>query len=115
MKHFALIFRATRPFTPEENKTRPADIAAWVKHVTEMGIHLDPRNFAETDANFSKQGNEIVSHEGPIDPTLSTIVYFDAAGKEQAVEIARIHPGLNYGVTVEVREWSTPRATPPNP
>ena len=29
---------------------------------------------------------------------------------EQALEVARIHPGLHYGVDVEVREWTFPGA-----
>jgi hypothetical protein len=28
------------------------------------------------------------------------------------MEVARIHPGLHYGVTVEVREWTSPAANP---
>jgi hypothetical protein len=31
--------------------------------------------------------------------------------RDQALNIARIHPGLHYGVTVEVREWTSPRET----
>jgi len=48
---------------------------------------------------------------GRATPRSFTIVFFDASSKEQAVEIARIHPGLHYGVTVEVREWTSPRET----
>jgi hypothetical protein len=109
MKHYALIFHATRTFTPEEQKQRPIEIAAWVKKVTDMGIVLDPRNFTETVANFSLEESKVTSRNGSNDPTLSTIVYFDSPGEEQAMDIARIHPGLHYGVTVEVREWSSPR------
>jgi hypothetical protein len=114
MKHFALIFRATRTLTPEELKQRAADIAGWVKQVTENGVSLDPRNFGETAANFSKNGSGVVSHDGSRDPSLTTIVFIDAPTKEQAVDIARIHPGLNYGVAVEVREWTSPRETKAN-
>jgi hypothetical protein len=111
MKHYALVFRATRTLTPEELKQRPVEIAAWVKRVEETGITLDPRNFEETAANFSAAGGEVVSRGGSSDSTLGTIVFFDSPSKEQAVEIARIHPGLHYGVTVEVREWTSPRET----
>jgi hypothetical protein len=111
MKHFALIFRSTRTFTPEELKQRPVDIAAWVERVTGMGITLDPRNLGEIAANFSMKENEVVSREGSSDPTLATIVFFDAPNGDQAANIARVHPGLHYGVTVEVREWTSPRDT----
>jgi hypothetical protein len=109
MQHYALIFHATRTLTPEEQKQRAIDIAAWVKKVTDMGITLDPRNFGETVANFAEDESKLVSRNGSSDPQFVTIVFFDAPNKDQAAEIARIHPGLHYGVTVEVREWASPR------
>jgi hypothetical protein len=111
MKHYALLFRSAHTFTPEELKRREVEIAAWVKRVTDMGITLDPRNFGETAANFSAEGSEIISREGSSDPTLSTIVFFDSPSREQAVNIARIHPSLHYSVNVEVRQWTSPRET----
>jgi hypothetical protein len=111
MKHYALVFRSTRTLTPEELMQRPVEIAAWVKRVTNMGITLEPRNLGETAANFSAEGSEVVSRKGPSDPTLSTIVFFDSSSRDQAVNIARMHPGMHYGVTVEVREWTSPLET----
>ena len=111
MKHYALIFHPTRTLTPDELKQRAVDIAAWVKQVTDMGITLDPRNFGETAANFVTEGNQVISREESVDSTLATIVFLDSASKEEAVNIARIHPGLRYGVNVEVREWTSPRET----
>ena len=109
MKHYALIFHATRTFTPEEQKQRAVDIAGWVKKVTDMGITLDPRNFGDTLATFALEDSKVVSRDGSSGPKPATIVFFDSPSSEQAVDIARIHPGLNYGVTVEVREWTSPR------
>ena len=111
MKHYALVFHATRTLTPEELEQRKVEIAAWVKQVTDMGITLDPRALGQTAATFSADGNEVVSREESSDPTLSNIVFFDARSRDQAVNIAQIHPGLHYGVTVEVREWTSPRET----
>ena len=109
MKHYALIFHATRTFTPEEQKQRAVDIAGWVKKVTDMGITLDPRNFGETLATFVLEDSKVISRNGASGPNPATIVFFDSPSSELAVDIARIHPGLNYGVTVEVREWTSPR------
>ncbi len=114
MQHYALIFHATRPLTPEEQQRRGPEIQTWVKAVNSKGITLDPRAFGETVAAFSQQ-DTTVTRNGSTDPALVNIVYFDAPGKEQALEIARIHPGLHYGVSVEVREWSTPRLAVPSP
>jgi hypothetical protein len=115
MKHYALLFHTSRTLTPDEQKQRALDIAAWVKGVTEMGVALDPRSLGETAANFSTEGGEIVSRHGSSDPTFSNIVFFDCSSREQAVEIARRHPGLHYGVTVEVRQWTSPRETAAKP
>jgi hypothetical protein len=109
MQHYALIFHATRSLTPEEQKQRTLDIAAWVKTVTDKGITLDPRNFGEPVANFASEEGKVVSRNGASNPKFVTIVFFDSPGSDQAMEIARIHPALRYGVTVEVREWTSPR------
>ena len=109
MKHYALIFHSTRTFAHEELKQRAVDIAAWVKKVTDMGITLDPRNFGDTLAAFVMEDSKVVSRNGSSGPKPATIVFFDSPSSEQAVDIARIHPGLHYGATVEVREWTSPR------
>lgn len=109
MKHYALIFQATRTLTPEEQKQRATDIAGWVKRVTDMGITLDPRNFGDTLAAFAMEDSKVVSRNGASGPKPATIVFFESRSSEQAVDIARIHPGLHYGVTLEVREWTSPR------
>jgi hypothetical protein len=111
MKHYALLFHtnSNRPLTPNEHEQRQLEIAAWAKQVTDMGIKLDPRVLGETAANLSVEGGEIVSHEGSSDPAFRNLVFFDSASRDQAVNIARIHPGLHYGSTVEVREWTDPR------
>jgi hypothetical protein len=111
MKHYALIFRNTRTLAPEELEQRKLEIAGWVKRVADIGIMLDPRALGETAATFSAEGNEIISHQGSSDPTFRNLVFFDSPSRDQAADIARIHPGLRYGATVEVREWTSPRET----
>jgi len=114
MQHYVLLFRTTRTLTLEEQKARPADIATWIKRVTGMGIKLDPHTLGETAAAISSSGSQSVSHSGSFDPTLSNIVFFDAT-KEQATEVARLHPAPRYGVTVELREWTSPTPIAPRP
>jgi len=108
MKHYALIFHTSnRTLTPEELKQRQVEISAWAKRVTDMGITLDPRALGETAANFSGEGDKIVSHDGSGDSTF--LVFVDSQNRDQAVDVARTHPGLHYGTSVEVREWTDPR------
>jgi hypothetical protein len=117
MKHYALIFHtnSNRSLTPKEQEQRQMEITAWAKQVTDMGIKLDPRALGATAANFSVQADKIVDHEASSDPTFRNLVFFDSASRDQAVNIARIHPGLHYGSTVEVREWTDPRQAAAKP
>ena len=109
MKHYALIFHPTRTLTPEDRSTRAADIAVWVKTVTDMGITLDPR-LRRDGCELLLRGKQRLSPVmGSSNPTALTIVFFDSPRQSQAVDIVRVHPGLHYGVTVEVREWVSPR------
>lgn len=111
MKHYVMIFRATRALAPEEQKQRAADIRRWIQQVHSMGIELDPRNLGEFAEQFSLEGTSVVSHEGPADPGIVTMVFFDAPGNEQAIGVARVHPGPRYGVRLELREWAPPQVS----
>ena len=117
MKHYALIFHtsSSRTLTPQELAQRQVEITAWAKQVAAMGVALDPRALGATAANFSVEGDKIVSHDESSDPTFRNLVFFDSPSRDQAVNIARIHPGLHYGSTVEVREWTDPRQSAPRP
>jgi len=108
MHHYVMLFRSPHTPTPEEQKARAKEIYEWVQKVTAMGIHLDPRPLGDTIANLSNQGGTTITHTDPTDRTLSILVYFDAPDNTKALEVARIHPGLHYGVTVELREWAPP-------
>ena len=113
MHHYVLIFRPTRTLTADELKQRAVDIPAWVKRVTDMGITLDPKALGEFAVRLSQQDGTVVTHDGSADPTLTNLVFFDAPSQQQAMEVARIHPGLHYGVNVELRDWTSP--VPPAP
>lgn len=110
MKHYALIFYASRTLTSEELKQRQIEILAWAKEVTSMGVNLDPRGFAAPLARLLPSGGEAASGHEQIGSTFSNIVFFDSASEEQAMQVAKTHPGLRYGTTIEVREWTSPRA-----
>jgi hypothetical protein len=110
--HYVLIFRPTRKLTADELKQRAVEIPLWVQRVTDMGIKLDPKALGEFAVRFSQQDGTVVTHDGSADPSLTNLVFFDAPGQEQAIEVARIHPGLHYAVTVELREWTSPVPAP---
>ena len=73
------------------------------------GDHPGPPKFRRDAGDLRPGRQQVVSRNGSSGPKPATIVFFDSPSSEQAVDIARIHPGLNYGVTLEVREWTSPR------
>ena len=111
MKHYAMIFYSSRALTPEELKQRQVEILNWAKDVTAMGIRLDPRSFAAPVARLSLLNGEVVSGNEGEGFAFSNIVFFDSASEEQALRVAKSHPGLHYGARVEVREWTSPAQT----
>lgn len=109
MKHYAIIFCATRTLTLEELQQRKVEIAAWAKEVKTMGISLDPRSFRRPAATLSGQAGEILFHEDNGGSMFSNIVFLDSPSEDQVIDIAKTHPGLRYGATMVVREWTAPR------
>lgn len=108
MKHYVMFFRGTRSLTPAEQQQRAQEIRHWVARVMAMGIHLDPRNLADTVANLSQADGAIVDHDAPTDRALATMVFFDSPDKAEALQVARMHPSLHYGAMLELREWAAP-------
>jgi hypothetical protein len=115
MKHYALVFYASHTLTPEELKQRQIEILEWAKDVASMGIDLDPRAFGSALARLVPSGDEAASGEEGAGSAFTNIVFFDSANEEQAMRVAKTHPGLRYGTRIDVREWTRPRAAQPTP
>ena len=103
MKHYALLFYPSHTLTPGELKQRQIEILQWAKDVTSMGINLDPRAFGSPLARLAPSGGEAGSGDEGAGSAFTNIVF------------AKTHPGLRYGATVEVREWTPPRAAASTP
>lgn len=118
MLHYALLFRASRPlsdFPESEQKQRTQDIQAWVKHVAAMGIAVDPKALGHFCLRLIPKDGAVQSQRDPADSALVNFVFFDAPSEEEAIEVARSHPGPHYGVSVELRDYTIPgrAANPP--
>ena len=113
MKHYALIFYPSRTLTPEELTQRQIEILEWAQNVTSMGVDLDPRSFGSPLARLAPAGGEVASGNGGTGATFANIVFFNSANEEQVMHVAKTHPGLRYGATIELREWTPPRAAVP--
>lgn len=103
---FVLIFRqGTRTLNPEEQKQRTEEVRAWaIRHVGN-GTRLDPRVFGQESRLL---GDTAVRADGA-DAAIA-VNFLEAESFKDAVQVAESHPGLKYGVSIEVRPWSDPRA-----
>lgn|SRR5262245_5292897 len=113
MKHFLIIFRqGPKQLTESELKSRTEETRAWAQHQNAAGHKLDPHILAPEGFWIEPDGGS-----GPVSATsagaLTALLFLEARDLAQAVEIARAHPGLRYGASVEVRPWAPPPAPPP--
>src|SRR5579872_5299545 len=110
MPKFALIFRQSPfPMTEEVKQRRVKEVAAWATHLRDTGHTLEPHLLGEEHAIVVPGGS---SPRETGDPIVAILV-FDAPSFDDAKQIASTHPGLNYGISIEVRPATIP-AFPPS-
>ncbi len=113
MKSFVIIFRqGPRQLTEAELKSRTEATRAWAQQQNAAGHKLDPHILDPEGFRIEPDGGS-----APVQATaagaLTALLFLEARDLAQAVEIARAHPGLRYGASVEVRPWAPPPAPPP--
>ena len=102
MRQFAFFFRQSRQLSDVEQKQRSAEVVAWVKQQIADGRKLEPRVLAtEHDLVVSEENKSNASTNSG--GTLVAINFLEAKDFEEAVKIAKTHPGLRYDVSIEVR------------
>ncbi len=108
MKPFVIIFRqGSQPLTDADLKKRSEETRAWAQHQNAAGHKLEPRILAPENQWLSPDGNSdrtLMQAAGP----LTALLFLEANDLDQAVDIARSHPGFRYGASVEVRPWGSP-------
>ena len=115
MIQFVFLFRQ-RPSTPlsdADQKRRAEEVRAWAMRQNSAGRKLDPRLLAAENHRVNPVGKSspaVATDEGPV----VAITFLEAPDFAEAVKIAETHPGLHYGVSIEVRAWTSP-VTQPNP
>jgi hypothetical protein len=101
---YLLLFRGnkwTEDLSPEENKV--AKFTSWFERVKNSGIFKSGHPLAHNDKTVA--GRNAVT-DGPFAESKEAIAGFfiiQVDSIEQAVEITRSCPALDYGQTVEVR------------
>ena len=105
---YMLLFRGTdwhKGLSPEEIQQVITQMYAWFDRLTEQGI-LKAGQPLENEGKIVSQKKGSSVADGPFAESKEAIagyflLYVDSL--EEAVEIAKNYPALNYGATVEVR------------
>jgi hypothetical protein len=108
MKQYVLIFRqGSRTLSPEERSQLSLEIRAWAKQWIQRGYSFDPRELSPESFWVTPDHSE--SGERPV----RNLLFFAAKDFDEAVSIAKTHPGARYGTEIEVRPWAAPNQTVP--
>ena len=104
-KSFVFIFRQgpTR-LSDEEQKQRTEEVRGWAIEPIKHGRNLEPRILGDESYRLGEDARN-KSDDG----TVVALNFIEAIDISDAVDIANPHPGLRYGVRIEVRSWMDPR------
>lgn len=105
---YLLLFRGTnwdKDLSPEQLQKVVSDWAAWFERLTQQGKAVSGRPLVNEGKVVSGKKGRVVA-DGPFAESKEAIggyFHLQVSGLDEAVEIARQCPGLEYGAIVEVR------------
>jgi hypothetical protein len=103
MQNFVFLFRQSPvTLTEDEQARRANEVRTWALQQIAEGRKLDPRIMTGESETVARAGQ--IKHGWPV----TALLFFQAEGMEAAKKIAESHPGLRYGVSIEVRPWTIP-------
>ena len=111
MKSFVLIFRqGSKPLTDDDRKLIALNMPAWAAELRSSGHNLDPRILADSPSQtlHGHGTNASATAERPV----TALLFIEAEDFQDAVRIAKSHPGLGNDISVEVRAWAPPVPAP---
>jgi hypothetical protein len=93
MKQFAFFFRQSHQLSEAEQKQRTTEVVAWVQQQIAEGRKLEPRILgAEHEIVVSDEARSAAATNGS--GSLVVINFLEARDYEEALKIAKTHPGL---------------------
>src|SRR5204862_5907068 len=99
MKSFALLFRPTRVLEPVEAARRNDAARAWAFARRDEGSLQHATPFEEEGVRVTLDDLRSVDVLG----TVGAVLILQAPDIAAAVELAKTHPGLPYGVEIDIR------------
>jgi hypothetical protein len=116
MKEFAFIFRQTpHPLTPEQQKRRAEEVRDWAVRLRDEGHKLNPYILASKSEVIPPDSAASANDSVPVEAPVIALLLIDFPSVEEAKKAAQSHPGLHYGVSIEVREATAPAPVSPVP
>ena len=115
MEHFVFLFRQYPTHLSEaDQKRRAKEVRAWALRQNAEGHKLDPR-ILTTEKHRVEPDSKYGSGGQTEDESVIAITFIDAHDFVEVRTIAETHPGLGYGVSIEVRPWTRPPAPTTQP
>ena len=103
MQDFVLIFRLTRALSNADRAELTDQTRGWARTSNHAGHLLEPRMLGSDKSVLGPSGDALC---GSI--LLTALLFLKARDRDDAMSIAAGHPGLQYGASIEVRDWSGP-------
>jgi hypothetical protein len=106
MKQFVLIFRQGNggQISPEERAKRSAEILTWARKWIGEGYSFDPRQLGQESYRIAPDGEGDDGSERNV----VNLLFLTAKDFDDAVRVAKTHPGVHFGTHIEVRAWTSP-------
>src|ERR1700678_4081429 len=111
MKQFAYFFRqGPVDLSEEQQKRRIDEVRDWAVLRQTEGRRLEPKILTVDSHHVAPVALSPLqlASEWP----LGAVDFLEARDLNEAVQIAQTHPAINYGISIEVREWTVPSAAP---
>ena len=99
MKPFALLFRPTRTVSPEDAARRNDAARAWAFARRDEGSLQHATPLEEEGVRVTLDDLRSVDVLG----TVGAVLVLQAPDMATVVELAKTHPGLRYGVEIDIR------------
>ena len=88
----------------EEQQAPASEVRNWALRRLKEDPTFEPRVLGDDSYQLPNTGRTMDDNHPVI-----ALNFLEANDLSEAIAIARTHPGLNYGVMIEVRSWTDPR------
>jgi hypothetical protein len=114
MKSFVFIFRQTgQQLTQDQMTHRAAEVRDWAIHLRSEGHTMAPHLLGEQHYIAAPEGVDGRAAAAGSGDSIIAILLIDFPSFDDAKKAAESHPSRRYGVSIEVREATSPAFTPP--